>query len=153
MHFNAHITITVSALINANNSAVTAQGFQNQLTATLLLSPQTKRPLLQHNCRIIFFAIIVPIFSNNYCGGSHNTPLHSSSCTPIIPYTFYYIASKQYVFEADDPISPFYLFIKSKLLVYRNSSLLQEESTLCTNTAHFSPIFIFYVFLNTNAAT
>ena len=57
MHFNAHITITVSALINANNSAVTAQGFQNQLTATLLLSPQTKRPLLQHNCRIIFLLL------------------------------------------------------------------------------------------------
>ena len=42
--------------------------------------------------------------------------------------------------KADDPISSFYLFIKSKLLVYRNGSLPQGESPLCVKNAHFAPI-------------
>lgn len=139
-HFNAHITTTVNAPVNANNSAVTAQGFQNQLTATLLLSPQTKRPLLQHNCRIIFLLLSYQSFQTTLAAAAIIRPC----ILPLVRLLFLTLSTKSHQnnmpLKADDPISSFYLFIKSKLLVYRNGSLPQGESPLCVKNAHFAPI-------------
>ena len=145
LHFNAHITTTVNAPVNANNSAVTAQGFQNQLTATLLLSPQTKRPLLQHNCSIIFLLLSYQSFQTTLAAAAIIRPC----ILPLVRLLFLTLSTKSHQnnisLKADAPISPFIYSLKANVS-FIETALCRRKKALYVQIPRISPQFLSFMY-------